>query len=243
MENTSHDWIVFHRVRFHAPVDGTGNPFPGPKGADAWRFYPASPQGPNGMPTNVGDEWGGFGIYSSRDLAEDVFENPDDHLPFLEDAREEFHALVVPYSHRGKVDWRGSLKENETLAPCPSDPGGPLIVFTSAGYENPGPDDLPRIANFMREVHRVQDFYATLPDNIRRAVYSGGGVDGHEGMTVSLWRTDAAMMAAAYKPGHHRKQMDYQREIGHFDHSSFSRARILASKGSWDGSDPVVEMS
>ncbi|PUB18477.1 hypothetical protein [Yoonia sediminilitoris] len=243
MESTRHDWIVFHRVRLRAPIDGTNNPLPGPKKAEAWRFYPASPQGPNGMRTNVSEEWGGFGIYPSRDLAEEVFENPDEHLPFLDDTLEAFHALVVPYSHRGKVDWRGSLMENETFKTCPSDPGGPLIVITSAGYENPGPDDLPRISNFIREVDRVQDFYATLTDNIRRAVFSGAGVDGHDGMTVSLWRTDAAMMAAAYKPGHHRAQMDYQREVGHFDHSSFSRARILASKGTWDGSNPVLEMS
>jgi hypothetical protein len=243
MDQDSHDWIVFHRVRLRAPIDGTNNPFTGPKRAEVWRFYPASPRGPNGLRTNVSDEWGGFGIYSSRSSAEEVFENPGDHLAFLDGAAEEFHALVVPYSHRGKVNWRGSVKENETFATCQTDPGGPLMVFTSAGYENPGPDDMPRIVNFIREVDRVQDFYATLPDNIRRAVFSGGGVDGHDGMTVSLWRTDAAMMAAAYKQGHHRDQMDYQRQVGHFDRSSFTRARILTSKGTWDGSEPVREMS
>lgn len=243
MDGNDHDWIVFHRIRFAFPIDGTGNPFPGPERAEAWRFYPATPQGPNGMRTNISDEWGGFGIYSSRAAAEEVFERPDHHLEFLVDAVEEFHALVVPYSHRGKVNWRGTLKENDTFATCPSDPGGPLMVITSAGYENPGPDDVARIANFIREVDRVQDFYGTLPDNIRRAVFSGPGVDGHDGMTISLWRTDAAMMAAAYKPGHHREQMDYQREFGHFDHSSFSRTRILASKGSWGGSNPVHKMT
>jgi hypothetical protein len=243
MDQDSHDWIVFHRVRFRAPIDGTNSPFPGPKRAEVWRFYPASPQGPNGMRTNVSDEWGGFGVYPSRSSAEEVFEMPGRHLAFLEDAVEEFHALLVPYSHRGKVNWRGIVKENETLKTCKTDPGGPLCVFTSAGYENPGPDDMPRIVKFIREVDRVQDFYATLPDNIRRAVFSGGGVDGHDGVTVSLWRTDAAMMAAAYKQGHHRDQMDYQREVGHFDRSSFSRSRMLASKGTCEGGDPVREMS
>jgi len=61
-------------------------------------------------------------------------------------------------------------------------------------------------------------------------------------MTVSLWRSDEAMMAAAYRPGHHRSQVDYQREFGMIDYSSFTRTRILATKGTWDGSDPVEEI-
>ncbi len=42
---------------------------------------------------------------------------------------------------------------------------------------------------------------------------------------------------------HHRDQMDYQHEKGHFDRSSFTRARIVSSKGGWDGGDPVLELS
>lgn len=242
MDGNGHDWIVFHRIRLRAPINGTNRPFPGPKHAEAWRFYPSSPQGPDGLRTYVSDEWGGFGIYASRQAAEAVFDNPQDHLPFLDDAVEAYHALVVPYSHRGKVNWRGTVLENATFATAPSDPGGPLMVLTSAGYDKLGPEDMPRVINFIREVDRVKDFYATLPDNLRRAVYTGFGVDGHDGMTVTLWRSDAAMMAAAYKAGQHRTQLDYQRDVGHFDHSSFSRARVLASKGTWDGSDPVHEI-
>lgn len=242
MTNGQHEWIVFHRVRFSKPIDGTNNPFPGPKLAASWRFYPASPLGSDGMRTNMSEEWGGFGIYSSRRDAGAVFESPQDHLSFLGDTVEAYHALIVPYSHRGKVNWRGSVKEDSSIIPAPVDPGGPLVVFTSAGYDNPGPDDRPRIANFLREVDKVQAYYGTLPDNIRRAVFSGAGVDGHDGLTVSIWRSDAAMMQAAYKPGHHRGQMDYQRDKGHFDRSSFTRGRIVSSKGVWDGGDPVLEL-
>jgi hypothetical protein len=242
MPSETQDWIVFHRVRFAAPRDGNNAPLPGPAGAGAWRFYPAARTGPDGLRTHICDEWGGFGIYASRAAADAVFTAPADHLPFLGDTVEAYHALVQPWSHRGKVNWRGPLLENATLATALPDPGGPLMVLTSAGYDAPGPADRPRIVTFIAEVDRVLEFYATLPDNLRRAVYSGGGVDGHDGMTVSLWRSDAAMMAAAYKPGHHKTQMAYQRDVGHFDHSSFTRARILASKGSWDGGDPVAEI-
>ena len=243
MTHGQHEWIVFHRVRFSKPIDGTNNPFPGPKLAKSWRFYPASPLNSDGMRTNISEEWGGFGIYSSRRDAEEVFDSPEDHLSFLGDTVEAYHALIVPYSHRGKVNWRGTVKEDSSFITAPADPGGVLVVFTSAGYDNPGPDDLPRIANFLREVDNVQAYYETLPDNIRKAVFSGAGVDAHDGITVSIWRSDAAMMQAAYKPGYHRDQMSYQNEKGHFDRSSFTRARIVSSKGGWDGGDPVLELN
>jgi heme-degrading monooxygenase HmoA len=240
MTATETDIIVFHRVRFATPVDGVGQPMPGPETAEAWRFYPATVLGENGLPTFVSDEWGGFGIYRTREAAEAVFLNPEAHLGFLGDTVEAFHSLAVPYSHHGKVDWRGSFLENTTFA-VSTDPGGPLMVLTSAGYDNPGPAEVPRIAKFYGAVIEVRDYYASLPGNLRAAVYSGTRVDGRSGVTVTLWRSDAAMMAAAYRPGHHRTQMDYQRTVGHFDFSSFTRTRILATRGTWNGGDPVEE--
>ena len=44
-----------------------------------------------------------------------------------------------------------------------------------------------------------------------------------------------------YRPGYHRTQIDHQRTCGVFDYSSFTRMRIVASKGTWDGSNPVEE--
>jgi hypothetical protein len=240
--NEAHDWLVFHRVRFREPVDGRGNPFPGPARADAWRFYPASPIGDDGMRTGVSDHWGGFGLYSRREDAEAVFAAPEEHLAFLDRTVEAWHALVLPVSHRGKVAWRGSLLDGTTIKPASADPGGPLVVFTSANYYEITPDDLDRVRKFIYEVDRVQDYYGTLPGNVRRAVFSGATVDGVEGMTVTLWRDDTSMLEAAYGDGHHKDQIAYQRTVGHFDYSSFTRARILASTGTWGGTDPVTQM-
>jgi hypothetical protein len=242
MSATVNDVLVFHHVRFATPIDGVGHPLPGPKSAEAWRFYPVTLLGESGLPTFVSDEWGGFGIYRTREAAEEVFMNPGKHLGFLGDTVEAFHAVAVPYAHHGKVDWRGELLENATFTVAPSDPGGPLMVLTSAGYDNPGPAEVPRIAKFYGAVIEVRDYYATLPGNLRAAVYSGTRVDGRSGVTVTLWGSDEAMMTAAYRPGHHRTQMDYQRKVGHFDFSSFTRARIVATKGTWNGGDPVQEI-
>lgn len=242
MSHANHDWIVFHRVRFAEPIDGLGNPFGGPKGAMAWRFYPASQLSEDNRRNFTNDEWGGFGIYPSRATAQAVFDAPEAHLTFPGDTVEAYHALIAPYAHHGQVNWRGEVRVNDTFAVAETDPGGPLAVFTSAGFEDRGPEAAPRIAKFLRGVYAVQDYYAKLPGNIRQAVYSGVGVDGGDGITVSLWHNDAAMMQAAYRPGKHRSQMDIHKEVSSFDRSSFTRARIIASKGAWDGCDPVLEI-
>jgi len=46
-------------------------------------------------------------------------------------------------------------------------------------------------------------------------------------------------MAAAYKAGTHRAQMDLHEQEGLFDRSSFTRLAIVDSRGSWDG-DPLA---
>ena len=42
------------------------------------------------------------------------------------------------------------------------------------------------------------------------------------------------MLQAAYKEGTHRTLMDQSRDGSLFDRSSFTRTRVIASKGSWN---------
>jgi hypothetical protein len=85
------------------------------------------------------------------------------------------------------------------------------------------------------------DFYGELDGNVRRDVFNGG-FDGRDGFTVSLWRDDQSMRLAAYAAGEHRSRMDQSRDGSMFDYSSFTRARIVADYGSWDG-DPLAQMT
>jgi hypothetical protein len=82
-------------------------------------------------------------------------------LPFLAEAVEEWKAVVVPFAHRGQVNWRGSV-EDGTAIRASSDPlAGPLVVITSAGYNLRTPDQIPRILPFVRGIQDVVDFYGT----------------------------------------------------------------------------------
>ena len=232
------DWITLHRVRFEVPFDGTGAPLSGPERAKAWRFYPSSPQNESGMRSNVSDIWGGFGLYDSRDAAEADLADMG-NLAWIERTVERWHALAVPINHHGTTNWSGELSDS-TLSCAASDPRGRLVVLTSAGYTDPGPEDVPRISDFLTNVDRVTQFYRSLPGNLAADVFSGAGVDGHDGATMSIWVDDAAMRAAAYKSGLHKEQMDRHNLSAMFDRSSWTRARIVASEGYWDGQNPAL---
>jgi hypothetical protein len=238
----NHDWMTLHRVRFPEVVDGAGKPLPGPASAQIWRFAPLSMMGPDGHFNSRNDSWGGFALHSSREEAEAVFDDPDAHLPFLDRTLEAWHAIAIPFAHRGGVKWRGMVEHDSAIKVASADPKGPLAVLTSAGYTDPGPEDEERIKAFSSGILNVIDFYGTLPGNLRRGVFSGGGVDGREGCTISLWRDDKSMIGAAYKSGIHKAQLERHQSSPLFDHSSFTRARILASKGTWDGTDPIDEL-
>lgn len=233
-----HDWLTLHRVRLKEARDGTGNPMPGPDGVLYWRFYPDSSLGESGMRTNNSAIWGGFAIHPSRDAAEAFLVDGDAAFPFADDIAESWRALAIPIRHYGTVNWRDEVLTDTTLRAAQEDPGGPLVVLTSAGYNNPGPSELPRISKFLQQVEAVRAEYSARPENIRVAVFSGAGVDGHDGITMTIWRDLPAMMGTAYKAGAHRGYMDGHKAHPAFDRSSFTRLRVLDSSGSWDG-DPL----
>jgi hypothetical protein len=62
---------------------------------------------------------------------------------------------------------------------------------------------------------------------------------GDDGFTMSIWRDDASMLAAAYHPGFHRSQIDRHKAENVFDRSSFTRFRVVDSHGLWNGQDPT----
>lgn len=65
----------------------------------------------------------------------------------------------------------------------------------------------PIKTGFTAGIVDVIDFDGTLPDTLRSAVFPAGAVDGREGCTMTLWRSEKAMMGAAYKSGVHKEQV------------------------------------
>ena len=235
-----YSWITVHRVRFAAPRNAkeTGAP-DGPVHAKAWRFGPDSPLGEDGIRTGVSDIWGGVAFYDTRDAAQTVIGDPSAHLGFLDDTVEHWHALAAVVAHRGDVDWSTADEPHPSLEPLPDDPGGVLAVVTTAGYDSKESAAPDRVRDFLKRVEDIIDWYGTLDANVVRALFNA--VAAKEGMTFSVWKSDRDMMTSAYRGGMHSDYIKCNQDTPMFDHSSFTRLRLLDSKGSWGGIDPRAE--
>ena len=235
--SAQHDWITLHRLRFTTEVSSMQRAFPTVDGAIIWRFCPQHTQGDDGLPTRRHANWAGLGVWPDRASAEAMMADPQAALPWLAETTEAWHALALPFAHRGGVNWRGMVEEGTAIRPAPTDPGGPLAIVTTAGFDVAKADFKTRAIRFTAAVSEVLEWYGTLPSNLRRGAFNGGH-DGREGFTVTLWRSDDAMRGAAYDSGRHRARMDESRTGALMDRSSFTRMRIVDSHGSWDG-DPL----
>ena len=237
----SANWITLHWMRLPEPLHAADMPAPAPGGADLWRVCPQIVLDEKGIPTNQSAEYCALGLYETRAAADAVFADPAPHLPLMAQAVESWHALAAPVAHHGEVNWRGRVETDTIFAPNKAiSTEGPMLVLTTAGFDEPSAVPLTRQLEFLAGVQDVLTAYAAVPGNLRRDVFSGRGVDGMEGYTVSLWDDARAMLGAAYKPGLHKDQMDSHADKPMFDRSSWSRFRLLESKGSWDG-DPLAQ--
>jgi len=231
--------MTFHRVRFSSELNAYKTSISGPKRALHWLFGPQSVTGEDGLRTRASNVWGGAGFYGELSDAQAVIGNMSAELRFDHDVVEAWHALLCPISHKGETNWFGSLDGAANFVPAKTDPGGgPLLVLTSAGYNVLPPQelkaDMPRRLDFIVNVDRVRAWYATLPGCMALGLFNPNPI-GTDGITFSLWRDDASMMAAAYRPGVHRAQLDRYRVEHTADRSSFTRARIMRCAGMWDG--------
>lgn len=238
MGSASCPWLTFHIAQFAQPIAAEAKSFDGPAAAVVWRFGPDSPLGATGLRTRIGDVWGGVGLYTDRAAAQAVIDEPATHLGFMSDALQSWHAMLQPIAHRGEVNWFGPLQGKPTLDTSRDDPGGLMVVLTTAGYDALPPEklqaDLPRRIDFVANVERVRAWYATLPGNLARGVFNFAPL-GTDGLTFSVWKEDAAMTDAAYRSGTHRAQIDRYKAEKTADRTSFTRARLVHSSGTWRG--------
>jgi hypothetical protein len=226
-------WTVFYRVSFPEIIAAADRTFPRMPKADIWRFCPTQRLSPHSRPLFASDVWCGMGAFNTESEARAAYDDPIAVLPFLSEADNIWKALAVPIAHRGTVKWRDTVETDTALRVCKDDVAGTLAVVTSAGFDEDSAIPIPRRQEFARGVEAVLRGYGDAPGNIYRDVGNGAGVDGRDGITLSLWDDDKAMMAAAYKPGVHRGQLDDHMGNAMFDRSSFSRFRVQDISGEW----------
>ena len=208
-----------------------------PAGALSYKIGPDGPVGPNGyrLPSDV---WCAVASFGTREAADAAFAACDRYLPALATVVESWHALLLPITHRGICNHLERDKPRWMFEAATEDPGGPLFVMTTAGYVM-GPDlDVARVIDFRRNVDKVHEWLQSAEGRVASQVFTPYTV-GDDGVTMSLWRHDAVMNQTMYRPGLHRSLIERHMREKMADRTSFTRFRVLATRGQWGGRDPL----
>jgi hypothetical protein len=230
---TAH-WLRFDAIRTPDQLSLSGQP----SGALSWKTGPSGPVGPDGyrLPSEI---WCAVGLFPNLESATAAMERQDDFMPFASTAVESWHQLLLPIRSQGVSNHLDRDCPGELFDVSPADPGGSLMVITTAGYV-PGPGlNAPRLIAFRRNVDRVNDALQRAEGCLATRPFTPHTV-GDDGFTFSVWRDDASMLNATYRAGEHRTQMDSHKSENMFDRSSFTRFRILDAFGQWQGRDPLA---
>lgn len=74
-----------------------------------------------------------------------------------------------------------------------------------------------------------------------RALFSLDDQFVDDGITISAWRDQRAMLKFAYNPSAHKSRLDRHLNEPIFDRSSFTRLTIDRALGTWDGRPLVID--
>lgn len=237
MHEPSYSWLTIHLAQFPSEISITETRFDGPPSANAWRCGPDSPIGKDGFRTETSNIWAALGFYEDQETALQGLEHAANQLDLSQNSTENWHGLLAVVTHRGDVNFSTKHEPHPNLKALETDPMGVMAVLTSAGYQSFDETDHGRARDFTRKVEDVRAFYKSLSANVVRQIFNPIGSP--DGASFTVWRNDPDMLAAAYKDGTHRSMIDQHKAQPMFDRSSFTRFRLLQSKGSWDGIDPL----
>ncbi len=206
-----------------------------PEGSVSWKIGTTGPVGPSGyrLPGNI---WCAVGLFPDLATARAAFDAIERTLPFVADTVESWHQLLLPVKHHGECNHLDRACPGEIFAVSSTDPGGPAMVITTAGYR-PGPK-VERLIEFRRGVDEVDNWLQQVDGCLASRPFTPYPI-GDDGVTFSVWRDDASMLNAAYRAGMHRDKIDWHKSVSAFDRSSFTRFRIVDTHGQWGGKNPL----
>lgn len=208
-----------------------------PDGACCWKIGPDGPLLPDGT-RGPSDTWCGVALYADPADGRAAFGRRA--LPLFDSAVEHWTALLLPIAHRGECNHLDRARPGLIFETSTTDPGGPLFVLTTAGFDLGPGFDVARAVHFRRHVDLVRESYRGVKGWITGHV-SIPFERGDDGMTMTVWSSDADMSNAAYRAGTHRAQIDTHKQQPMCDRTSFTRFRMLESAGTWHGRDPLAD--
>jgi hypothetical protein len=238
MQSTRARCAVVHWVRFTGITPAEALALDGaPDGVVGWKSGPDGPLMPDGM-RGPSDTWCAVALYPDEATARAALGRRD--VPAFAAAVEHWQVLLRPVAHRGECNHLDRAQPGLIFTPSTDDPGGPVFVMTTAGFVIGPQLDVARVIRFRRHVDLVRESYRAAPGWLNAHVFTPV-VRGDDGVTMTIWRSDAEMIDAAYRPGTHRAQLDEHRQQPMCDRTSFTRLRMIESAGTWHGRDPLAD--
>ena len=202
------------------------------KCVDGLRFWKLLGSG-RGSGFSLRPNWSRYGllaVWDSSAAADLFFEKSQLMNDYRRHAAEMWTVRLLPLQARGK--W----SQSNPFLPLamPPESAGPVAVLTRATIR----------------WSRLIKFWSAAPST-SRALESAPGLIASIGVgeapffrqaTFSLWRSEADIQAFAYGNSAHREVIRRTRDEGWYREDLFARFVPIASKGTWNGRDPLERM-
>jgi hypothetical protein len=203
----------------------------------SWKIGPGGQVGPDGrrLPS---DTRSAVGLFAGLAEAELAFRNKEAFMPFLAGAEESWHFLLRPFRHHGECNHIQRETPGELFEVSKEGCGGPLVVFTTAGYKLGFEANMDRVVAFRHKVDHVGAWMKELEGCLLSRGFTPHTV-GYDGFTVSVWRSDEDMLCASYRAGTHRNYIDGHKASSDFDRSSFTRFAFASLTPAGNGTGEI----
>lgn len=195
----------------------------------------------NGMPQRRATHRYWLGVWNSSDDADAFMSNAGQFFGALSDAEDAWHAKLLPYMHRGTLQWGDLSSPPNVFGGFHAKPAAacPILLMTSVK---------PR-----RELDKAILFGNTVSE-VRRTVQKADGLilemllltsdfENFDGGTLTLWKNEMSALNWAYRGDAHKHAMKLDHEKDLMERSSFARFAVDKSIGTWNGVAPLPDLS
>jgi heme-degrading monooxygenase HmoA len=174
------------------------------------------------------DRYGLLAVWETEAVASAFFETHPLWAGYERRSRETWRVALAPLRSHGLWDGANPV-DYEAVA---TDHEGPVAVLTRASIR------LRRAPQFWRYVEPTSRALADAT-GLRLAI-GLGELPLVRQATVSVWESVAAMQQYAYRDARHREVIQLTRREGWYSEELFARFRVLSSRGTVDGQNPLL---
>lgn len=228
--------VTVHMARFDDAVTLAELPAEDGESQSFWRLGSDDMGSGQRIGSRTAREWCLLGLHRTEESAREAVQPSHAGPSMLDGAAERWVALLQPYSHRGETNWSS---EPLFAAGNRRSHDGPFVVMTTVGFDPALDPRFERTRAFIHGTAAVRASFADTP-GLQAAHVFWFGQTWTDPFTLTVWETDDALRPPVYEPGEHRTRMDDYHHNQTADRSSFTRLRVLESRGTWNDGRPLL---